>query len=30
MPLNASNPELRVNFIECWETTAGLMQISYS
>lgn len=22
MPLNASNPGLRVNFIECWETTA--------
>ena len=22
MPLNASNPELQVNFIECWETTA--------
>ena len=22
MPLNASNPVLRVNFIECWETTA--------
>src|SRR5438128_11151568 len=22
MPLNASNPDLRVNFIECWETTA--------
>jgi hypothetical protein len=22
MPLNASNTELRVNFIECWETTA--------
>ena len=22
LPLNASNPELRVNFIECWETTA--------
>ena len=21
MPLNASNPGLRVNFIECWETT---------
>ena len=21
MPLNASHPELRVNFIECWETT---------
>jgi len=22
MPLNAANPGLRVNFIECWETTA--------
>src|SRR5918992_4634864 len=22
MPLNAANPDLRVNFIECWETTA--------
>jgi hypothetical protein len=22
MPLNASHPDLRVNFIECWETTA--------
>jgi len=22
LPLNASNPDLRVHFIECWETTA--------
>src|ERR671914_448486 len=22
LPLNAANPDLRVNFIECWETTA--------
>jgi DDE family transposase len=26
MPLNASNAALRVNFIECWETTQGKTQ----
>ena len=26
MPLNASNTALRVNFIECWETTKGKTQ----
>jgi hypothetical protein len=26
MPLNASNAELRVNFIECWETRNGEVQ----
>ena len=26
MPLNASNAALRVNFIECWETTKGKTQ----
>jgi hypothetical protein len=26
LPLNASNPALRVNFLECWETTKGKTQ----
>jgi hypothetical protein len=26
MPLNASNADLRVNFIECWETVKGKVQ----
>jgi len=26
LPLNASNPALRVNFMECWETTKGKTQ----
>src|SRR5215468_6553315 len=26
MPLNASHPSLRVNFIECWETVQGKVQ----
>ena len=26
MPLNASNADLRVNFIECWETLQGKVQ----
>ena len=26
MPLNESNAELRVNFIECWETAGGKVQ----
>src|SRR5918912_772022 len=26
MPLNASNAALRVNFLECWETTKGKIQ----
>jgi hypothetical protein len=26
MPLNGSNPDLRVNFIECWETVKGKVQ----